>query len=201
MILSGPEIARVVKSTREARENGKEPVLPSICIEPYSDSLIGPNSYDVHLGDALRVYNITGSPYARLMDVTYGELSTRRPTPTTVLPIEADGFTLLPGVMYLGTVRERIEVHGFVPWIDGRSSCGRLSISVHQTAGRGDDGYCGNLTLEITTIHPVVVYPGDRIAQLTFFTLQGERKPYCGRYQGDAEPVASRIHLTEPPRE
>lgn len=97
----------------------------------------------------------------------------------------------------VGSTVERTVTHGFVPVLETRSSIARLGISTHLTAGFGDDGYGGTgdgctWTLEITCVHPVLIYPHTRIAQLAFFTLQGERQPYVGKYQSSDGPVASR---------
>jgi dCTP deaminase len=82
---------------------------------------------------------------------------------------------------------------GLVPWLDGRSSVGRLGISVHSTAGRGDDGFFGRWTLEVSVVHPVRVYPGMKVGQVTFFDLRGERRPYRGKYQNQDAAVASKL--------
>lgn len=187
-VLTGPEIVDVIGRTRRAQAAcGSEPplFLPRLDIEPFDPKLAGPNSYDVHLGDKLLVYSLAG----------WGHLSTRIKPIVVPLMIPPDGIILEPGILYLGSTVERVACHGLVPWIDGRSSVGRLGISVHVTAGRGDDGFEGCFTLEITVVHPVRVYAGDRIAQLTLLTTTGERNPYHGRYAGADGPEASRFHL------
>ena len=71
-------------------------------------------------------------------------------------------------------------------------------------AGRGDDGWPGPgrepapFTLEITVVHPTILRPGMRLAQLTFMRVEGDRRPYAGRYgEATAAPVASRFHQQE----
>ena len=178
-VISGPLIQQYVETSRRDGD------LPYLSIEPFDPVWCGPNSFDIHLGETLRTYDLSAIGY----------LDTRRETPTVEVPFPADGFVIRPGEFYLASTREYIECHGLVPWVDGRSSVGRLSVSIHQTAGRGDDGFRGVLTLELSAVLPVKIYPGDRIGQLTFFTLEGDRKPYSGRYLGDTGPVASRMHL------
>jgi dCTP deaminase len=170
MVLSGPEIER-------RRDKG------DIHITPWDRSRIGPNSYDLTLGNQLSWYldaplrmdrnNITGS---------------------VDLSLYPSGFLLKPGVLYLGHTRERTYCKGLVPFIEGRSSIGRLGLSIHVTAGLGDDGFDGEWTLEVTVVHPLILLPGVRICQIAFMELTGERKPYQGRYQGQIGPVASRFH-------
>lgn len=173
MILSGPEIERRIAAG-------------DIEIDPFVPEYVGPNSIDIRLGDTLRVYVSCLTP-----------LDSRKKNPTAEFTISGFGSALQPGFLYLGSTVERVKTRGLVPWMDGRSSIGRLGIGVHVTAGRGDDGFDGHFTLEITAVQPVIIYPGMRIAQVSFFELKGERRPYTGRYQGQSGPTASRFHQGE----
>lgn len=205
-ILTGPEIVRIVSRTRGFREAGTTPPLPMIDIDPFDESRAGPNSYDVLLGNKLRVYTLYTpaqlSMFMGLADLsncrTY--LDVREANPTHEIEIPESGYLLQPGVLYLGHTVERTMTAGCVPWLDGRSSIGRLGIQIHATAGRGDDGFgCNDVggcswTMEISVVHPVLVYPNLRIGQLTFFTIEGERLPYSGRYTKQDGPTASKLH-------
>jgi dCTP deaminase len=111
--------------------------------------------------------------------------------PTTELVIPPTGLHLWPGVLYLGATMEYTETRGYAPKIDGRSSVGRLGKMIHVTAGFGDDGFCGDWTLEIVVVHPLTVYPGVPVCQIAFSTLEGERAPYQGQYQGQRGPKPS----------
>ncbi len=51
---------------------------------------------------------------------------------------------------------------------------GRLGIDIHATAGKGDVGFCGNWTLEISVKQPVRIYHGMPIGQLIYFPVDGE---------------------------
>jgi dCTP deaminase len=212
-VLSGPEITRLVRRTQM---NCPAPV-PSILIDPFDPELAGPNSYDVHLSSELRVYALhhvrtvdriwreeLGVPaddvLTRAIDNYDGPwvlgVDAHADNPTIPLTIPDGGIWLWPGILYLGATVERTLCCGLVPWLDGRSSVGRLGLSVHVTAGRGDDGWPGRWTCEITAVtHPVRVYPNMRCGQLTYFTLEGERKPYMGKYINQDGPTASRLHL------
>lgn len=175
-----------------------------LAISPYDQQWTGPNSHDVHLGDTLKVYDLSACPLVLdpVSDRYHSAIDPKNPPPTFDLPKVAvrDQWLLMPGTGYLGSIRERVECHGLVPYFDGRSSTGRLFVSLHQTAGRGDDGWGGYLTCEITVTHPILLEPGDRLGQFTFHTLTGERQEYTGRYQDQpAEPVPSRFHLKESP--
>ena len=55
---------------------------------------------------------------------------------------------------------------------------------VHVTAGFGDVGFCGFWTLEISTIHPIRIYPNIGICQIFYHTIEGDVKEYdSGKYQ------------------
>lgn len=130
----------------------------SIVIKPFRHSNLGSNSYDVHLSKYLMAY----------IDPV---LDAKKDNPVDEIEIPDDGIVLHPGILYLGSTLEYTETHEHVPFIEGKSSTGRLGISIHATAGKGDVGFCGHWTLEITVVHAVRVYAGMPIGQLIFFEL------------------------------
>jgi len=133
----------------------------TIKIEPYNREYLGSNSYDVHLGKYLAVY----------VDEV---LDARKHNTIKHFEIPAEGFILEPGTLYLGVTHEYTETHNHVPFLEGKSSTGRLGIDIHATAGKGDVGFCGNWTLEISSKLPVRVYEGMPIGQLIYFPVDGE---------------------------
>lgn len=139
-----------------------------IVIDPYNDKHLGTNSYDVTLGGVLATY---------VDDV----LDMKKPPSVNYFDIPDDGYVLYPGELYLGVTKEYIESRKYLPWIDGRSSVGRLGISVHITAGRADRGWKGPLTLEITAVKPVRIYKDVRVGQLTFFKTTKPDVLYCDK--------------------
>lgn len=145
---------------------------------------IGPNSIDLHLAPMLLTY----------ADIT---LSCDAPNATVELECDHEGyFYLEPGELYLGRTIERTCTPHHVPYIGGRSSVGRLGISIHCTAGFGDVGFSGTWTLEITVVKPVYVKGGMRIAQLWLFDTSSPVPPeeqYRGRYQGQIDPTPSKF--------
>jgi dCTP deaminase len=191
-ILSGPKIEWMVAWTREFRERrgqDAECIARQLDIEPFDPAHCGPNSYDLTLAPELVCYDVQAA---------LGQcLDARADNPTFRFAIPPEGYVLQPGRLYLAATVERTECHGLVPVLNGRSSVGRLGVSVHVTAGFGDDGFAGRWTLEITAVHPVRVYAGMRIAQVAFFALEGGRKPYAGKYQGQRAPVASRAFMDQ----
>ena len=132
----------------------------SIKIVPYSRESLGSNSYDVHLGKHLATY-------------TDKELDAKKHNTIEHFQIPEEGIVLQPNELYLGVTEEYTETHAHVPFLEGKSSTGRLGIDIHATAGKGDVGFCGNWTLEISVKQPVRVYAGMPIGQLIYFPVDG----------------------------
>ncbi len=139
--------------------------LGQIIIEPFDRQYLGTNSYDVHLGKYLAVY----------LDKV---LDARKHNHVKELIIPEEGLVLEPGELYLGVTQEYTETHNAVPFLEGKSSIGRLGIDIHATAGKGDVGFCNTWTLEISCVKPVRVYAGMPIGQLIYFTVEGEIENY-----------------------
>lgn len=173
----------------------------SILIEPFRRECLGSNSYDVHLGPRIGTYvkdpHMDGLvPWAELPK----ELDAKKPTNFTTCDIPDEGFVLRPGQLYLAATEEYTETHTTIPWLDGKSSVGRLGIRIHATAGRGDIGFMNHWTLEIDCVQPVRVYKGMPIGQLTYFQTGPVETPYnkkaSAKYNGRSlEPTPSRMHL------
>ena len=139
MILSGKEIQRHI---------GKE-----IIIEPFDQSRVNPNSYNLTLHNELLVYE-------------NHELDMKKLNPTKRITIPEEGLVLEPNRLYLGRTNEFTKTEGFVPMLEGRSSTGRLGLFIHVTAGFGDVGFAGYWTLEIFCIQPIRIYPNAEICQI-----------------------------------
>ncbi|MEO6134031.1 MAG: dCTP deaminase [Ginsengibacter sp.] len=133
----------------------------TIIINPYNREKLGSNSYDVHLGANLAIYKD---------DV----LDAKKHNEIEHFTIPEEGFVLHPNQLYLGVTLEYTETHAHVPFLEGKSSTGRLGIDIHATAGKGDIGFCGHWTLEISCKIPVRIYAGMPIGQLIYFPLEGE---------------------------
>ena len=88
--------------------------------------------------------------------------------------IPKDGYIIQPGELYLGVTEEYTETHNSVPFLEGKSSIGRLGIDIHATAGKGDVGFCNTWTLEISCVKPVRIYAGMPIGQLIYFKIDGD---------------------------
>jgi dCTP deaminase len=159
----------------------------SIKIEPFDPMKLGTNSYDVHLSKYLAVYK------KQLLDA-------RLPNEIEEILIPESGYILQPNTLYLGATVEYTETHAHVPFLEGKSSIGRLGIDIHATAGKGDVGFCNHWTLEISCVQPVKVYAGMPIGQLIYFAVQGEIKNYYNKKinakynQRNIKPVPSAMY-------
>ena len=157
MVLSGHEIRRQL---------GK-----NIVIDPFQESNLNPNSYNLRLHDELMVYE------ELVLDM-------RRANRVRRMGIPAEGLVLRPNQLYLGRTVERTETRNLVPMIEGRSSIGRLGLFVHVTAGFGDVGFCGYWTLEMFAVQPVRIYAGVAICQIFYHDIRGSFTEYqSDKYQ------------------
>lgn len=167
MILSGNEITRQVKK-------GK------ITISPFDERCINPNSYNVELGDYLKVYEDE-------------VLDSKKQLKTLTIKIPDEGLVLLPNKIYLGFTKEVIGSDYFVPTLTGRSSTGRLGLFVQITADLVDIGFKGNLTFQLHAVQPLRIYKGMKIGQIIFWKVKGKIKLYEGKYQNSVGPQESKV--------
>jgi dCTP deaminase len=133
----------------------------TIVITPFRKKFLGSNSYDVHLGKWLALYK------DEILDA-------RVHNRINSFQIPPEGMILVPSKLYLGVTQEYTETHAHVPFLEGKSSIGRLGIDIHATAGKGDIGFCNTWTLEISVRQPVRIYAGMPIGQLIYFEVAGE---------------------------
>jgi dCTP deaminase len=138
----------------------------TIVISPFNRGNLGSNSYDVHLGEWLSIYK------CEILDA-------KKHNPVRTFRIPKEGLILVPSKLYLGVTKEYTETHKHVPFLEGKSSIGRLGIDIHATAGKGDVGFKNTWTLEISVRQPVRIYAGMPIGQLIYFEINGEvETPY-----------------------
>ena len=145
-------------------------------------SQLNPNSYNFTLGNKLLVYD-------------NHVLDTKKNNTVREITIPEDGLTLSPGIVYLANTKETIGSDYFVPIIRGRSSIGRLGLFVNITADLIDLGSINQITLQLSAVQPVTVYPGLQIGQVTFWQVMGEiSEKYNGRYKNEKSPAASKMY-------
>ena len=168
MILSGKSIQKYL---------GK-----GITIEPFSESALGPNSYNLRLHNELLVYDTP-------------TLDMKKKNPVKKLIIPEEGMLLEKDTLYLGRTVEYTKTDCFVPMLEGRSSIGRLGLFIHVTAGFGDVGFAGFWTLEMYCIKPIMIYPNVEICQIFYHSIEGEYNLYSSnKYQNNTEVQPSMLY-------
>ena len=138
----------------------KEIEKGNIKIEPFNRDNLGTNSYDLTLGNKLKVLRQTGKP-----------IDPREPQQWDEIDIPETGYVLQPWRMYLGFCNEYTETLAHVPMLADKSSVARLAASSHFNAGFGDVGFKGYWTIELKTTYSTIVYPNMPICQLYYHTI------------------------------
>lgn len=159
MILSGKQIRKKL---------GED-----IFIEPFNESQLNPNSYNLKLHNELLVYEDC------ILDM-------KKQNRYKSIIIQNEGIVLEPNKLYLGRTKEYTKTDKFVPMLEGRSSVGRLGLFIHVTAGFGDVGFSGYWTLEIHCIQPIRIYADVEICQIYYHSIEGDYDKYVsGKYQNN----------------
>lgn len=146
-----------------------------IAIEPLPE-VIQPSSVDLTLGNRL----------LKLRQVCDGVIRPRSPNELDyeVLFVEEprNWMWLQPGEFLLGTTQQRVSIgSGFCAQVEGKSSLGRIGLSIHTTAGFIDPGFEGEITLELHNSErfPILLEAGMPIAQLVLHQLSSPcENPY-----------------------
>lgn len=179
-MLTGKKIIEAYKSGR-------------LYISDFTEANVQPNSYELHWGNTYkevlpnRVWTQNGENI-QAVDMKRPQRTTQR------MPIPEDGLLLMPGRIYLIPTKESIGSEHYVPQIVGRSSVGRMGISISLHAALGDLGYRGNWTLQVTVVRPTIIFPNLRVCHVFFEEVHGNiEKQYQGKYQGASEAVESRF--------
>ena len=170
-----------------------------ITIDPLEnvERQVQPSSVDLRIGNEFKVFKIIKKPYIDPKDPedldSYME---------SMYVENEESFIIHPNEFALATTYELVKVpDDLVARVEGRSSMGRLGITMHVTAGYIDPGFEGKITLEISNIGkmPVALYPGQRACQIVFETMTSKaERPYGhperdSKYMGQTRPESSRI--------
>jgi len=180
MILSDRDIKEYLKSGRLKIENLEDP-----------EAQIQPSGIDLRLGNIFRVFKSISIPF----------IDTKVPIEgyTDAIVIEDNKpFIIHPGEFILGTTKEYIKVpNDLAGMVDGRSSLGRLGVSIHTTSAGLNPGWEGFFTLEIVNVGkvPVALYPGMKVCKVSFVKLTSEaERPYqTSKYKYTSVPEESKI--------
>jgi len=183
MILSGEQIREYIRQGR-------------ILIEPFDERLIGPSQVDLRLGNKFRTFKATN-----LVDPSDRNSIEEN---TELVDTKGKPFVIQSGQLVLGVTLEKVAVpNDLVASIEGRSSIARMGVFIHISSGHVNPGSGSRgpipVTLEILNMNPapVKLYPGMRICQLLFYTMdRAVSKGYDemgGKYAGKLEPSGSMV--------
>ncbi|MGL6298393.1 MAG: dCTP deaminase [Methanobacteriaceae archaeon] len=170
-----------------------------IIIDPIEDEdkQIQPSSVDLRIGTEFKSFKIVRKPFIDPKDQV--DMDSYMDSEHIG---DGDAFIIHPGEFALATTNEVVKLpNDLVARVEGRSSMGRLGITMHVTAGFIDPGFHGKITLEISNIGkmPVALYPGQRVCQIVFETMTSPSEvPYGhpsrgSKYMGQTRPESSRI--------
>jgi dCTP deaminase len=163
-------------------------------IDPFDPKNLQPSSVDVHLGDTIRYTQYTHENH-HIDPYNVG------PELTVEVDIPDEGYVLYPRRFVLATTSECLTLSGeLASRLEGRSSLGRMGLSIHATAGFIDPGFSGQVTLEMSIqgTLPILLRKGMPIGQLCFFKMSRRvQTPYGSRilgskYQGQRGPTPPR---------
>jgi len=185
-----------ILSDRDIKEHLKS---GKIVINPLTNPevQIQPSSVDLRIGCEFKGFRIIRKPCIDPMDQS--DLDSYM---ESFYIDEGEPFIIHPGEFALATTYETIKLpHDLVARVEGRSSMGRLGVTMHVTAGYIDPGFMGKITLEISNIGkmPVALYTGQRVCQIVFETMTSpSERPYGhperdSKYMGQKSPVSSKI--------
>jgi dCTP deaminase len=167
-----------------------------LSIEPYLLGNLQPASYDLTLDSLFRMPSIK---------VQRIDLANVQPDHTGLFEVGEEGFVMEPGEFIIGCTREHVKLNPtLVARVEGKSSLGRLGLTIHVTAGFIDPGFSGQITLEMFNAAPweIVIYPGMKVAQLAIQAVEGEViNPYGSagnHYQDQRGPTESKYKLVRP---
>ena len=160
----------------------KEVTEGKIFITPFSVDHLTTNSYDIALGSTLLEY-------------TEEVLDPKKNNSYREITIPPDGIILLKNSFRLGSSFEKVGSNAYVPIVHAKSGIARLGLFIHITADLIDIGSVGAITFQFYATLPVRIYPGMKIAQVTFWQPKGEIALYNGKYQGSTGPRTSLSYL------
>jgi dCTP deaminase len=106
-------------------------------------------------------------------------------------------YVIRPGEFILATTMEKVNIpKRSAAFVQGRSSIGRLSLSV-QNAGYIDPGFSGEITLELKNEGPncIKLITGYPICQLIVLDACDVSEGYHGKYVGQSGATGTRMWM------
>jgi dCTP deaminase len=187
----------MVVSEHELRRRMEAPVDKRLVVTPLlSLGQINGGSVDVRLGHEFIV--LRRSARGPIDPLTLGPGAAGGDFQERVRVGFGERMILHPNQLVLGATLEFLQIPtDLIAYVIGRSSWGRLGLIV-ATAIMVQPGYRGCLTLELANLAdtPIYLYPGTRVAQLVFHTLDRDATEYSrdgAKYAGPVGPEFSKL--------
>jgi len=155
----------------------------NIKIDPFEEKNLGPASYDLALGNSLRIFVHRDKPYPANDNADFSDI-------TKLLPINKEGYTMAPGETVLGITAEKISLAPHIAgWLEGRSRFARIGLMVHISSPFMQPGINNQQVLEIANLSPtaLTIFPGTKICQFVFEYCQGQAA-YGGQFRDQTTP-------------
>lgn len=183
MILSDRDIKKAIKT-------GKIKITPKID----EKIQLGSCSVDLKLGNIFRVFNHSKCAFIDTRE------KIKNLTKKVVVKKD-EPFIMQSGEFVLASTLEKLELgDDLLARLEGRSSLGRLGITIHSTAAVFEPGWRGKVVMELGNLGkmPVALYPGMRVCSLTFEKLTSPAQvPYYkkkgAKYIDQKEPTPSKL--------
>lgn len=148
MILTGKEIINQVKEH-------------NIKIKPFDEQNINPDSYDISIGRYIYCYEDS-------------DLDALKKNKIKKIEIGKNGYTLKKNKFYFSYSAETISTNMFVPMLHSKSGIARIGLFVHITADLMNVGHNGKVLLQLYPTNDVIVYPNQKIGQVSFWMVEKE---------------------------
>jgi dCTP deaminase len=167
-------------------------ILPTLDLEHQ----LGPTGLDLTLDTKFKIIKKNENIY---VDPIEKYIPERRYEDIELLLSNNDFFVLHPGEFTLGQSFEFISLPDNISaGLDGKSSLGRLSLTVHTTAASVDPGFTGHITFELFNAGglPMKIHPLQPVARLVFHLTNKVRTRYSGDYSFQTEVRPSQYHTS-----
>jgi dCTP deaminase len=141
----------------------------NIVITPFNKKLLGSASYDLALGDTIRIFTARSHPFDVHDNSNYSEL-------TKPIRLTKKGYIMDPGEVILGITNENIKLASNIAgWLEGRSRFARMGLMVHISSPFMSPGIDSHQVLEIANLSPtpLIIYPKTKICQFIFEYCEG----------------------------
>jgi dCTP deaminase len=152
-----------------------------IVIEPFDRSHLGTVSYEFHAGSEIAPVE--------------GPLDSRTKQNLVYQTLPADGFLLEPDRLYLLSTLELMGSSTFAQRIFGTRATGSTGLFIDVSADLGHVGCVTHWTLELVSVRRLLLFPGQTIGQITFWSLSGASVPYRGHFHGMVRPLPSKAWM------